>query len=347
MNDNEWKDPQDYEGGVEEMIEKKAADRYNALVPLKERKTTEVKVRSGDGQTEAELAMKFGYSRPIIELVNMTHKMYGYTRDANITEPLELAALKGINSLNDVILDAECLNRQGRYDEEELRAREWQRIIATTKQNKDEDAPDIDDLLDRWSQADAFMLQALIIEERDGIEAAKKHYPKFRDMQQQRDDVQMEASELPPAENMLFWCRVRQYKIMRERAYDLALGNPTHDFTDLKRQLAAQANVHDLVPEMPWTWREGYQLVIGSTADGVSFRETLTSLNAQEVPRQAMPWGMPPAGYYPPYMNGHEGGEGDEEDPDKRRAIFGLFGGPKRPQEPEKKTTRRRSRGRR
>ena len=193
------------------------------------------------------------------------------------------------------------------------------------------------------------MLQAQIVEERDGIDAAVSLYPKFTKMKKQRDDVQMKASELPPAENMLFWCRVRQYKIMRERAYDLALGYPTHDFTDVKRKLATGENIHDLIPEMAWPWRESYQLVMGSTADGESWRTTLMAMYAQELPRPpTQPWGMPP-GYFPPYMNGNGSGEEEgEEQPDNRRPLLGLFGGNKQqPQEPEPKKTRRRARGKR
>ena len=77
----------------------------------------------------------------------------------------------------------------------------------------------------------------------------------------------------------------------RERAYDLALGFPTLDVTELKQQLAEGGNAHDLVPKMLWAFKEAYQLVTRSTADGSSFRELMMSINAQQPPQQAP---MPP-----------------------------------------------------
>ena len=119
-----------------------------------------------------------------------------------------------------------------RYDEEEKRAKDWQtKIDANTKPDPE---PDLDGLLNRWSEADAFMLQARIVEEQRGIDEAAEHYERYISMDKQRQEVQMDAAELPPAYNMLFWCRLRQYGIMRERAYDLAMGYPTHDYTDVK-----------------------------------------------------------------------------------------------------------------
>ena len=82
-------DPEDYKGGVEEMINDTSGDPYDGLIPLGQRKTTEIKVKAGDSATEADLALKFGYSQPIALLFKMTQKMYGYMRDANITDPLE------------------------------------------------------------------------------------------------------------------------------------------------------------------------------------------------------------------------------------------------------------------
>ena len=88
-------------------------------------------------------------------------------------------------------------------------------------------------------------------------------------MKERRDKAEMEATELSPPECQLFWRRLRQYQITRERAYDLALGFPTLDVTELKQQLAEGGNVHDLVPKMLWAFKEAYQLVTRSTADGI------------------------------------------------------------------------------
>ena len=152
---------------------------------------------------------------------------------------------------------------------------------------------------------------------------------------------------------MYFRCRVKQYEIMRERQYDLAMGYPTHDVTELKHKLAEGGNVHDLVPEMTWPWKLGYNLVTRSTSDGEAWRTVMMHWYAQQAPQQQTPqWGAPP-GYYPPFMNNGMAPDGEQdpdEPPDKRKAIFGFFGnknGHKPQQEPEQnKKPRRRSRGR-
>lgn len=338
------RDPEDYEGGIAEAVRDFDTESYEDLPPLGQRRSSEIKFRPPQAESEAELAAKFGFSQPIMRLFSRTDSIYGYIRDGSVTDELHLSALNAINTLNDLVMSAECLNRQGRYEEEERNAERFQNAMKASAPDKDDDAPDYTELLKSWSEAAAFMLQARIVEERDGIEAAVHLYPQFRKMRAQRDDVEMQASRLPPAEYQFFWSRVRQYKIMNERAYDLALGLPTMDLTELKRKLVAGGKVHDLLPEMPWTFKVGYQLIVRSTADGESFRELLTSMYAQQLPNKTpAPWGYPPPGYYPPQSGGPDGD--DDEQPDKRRALY-IFGGPKRSKEPERKPGRRRSRGR-
>ena len=340
------KTPEDYQNGVQGMIDDDMlSDPYEDLVPLGQRRTTEVNLRSG-GADDATLALKYGYSQPITQISRLTQKLYGYMRDANVSDHLEQSATKGANALNDLIFDAPCVNRQERYDEEEERAKQWLRLISTNPKTSDEDddTPDIDDLLQRWSEADAFMLQARIVEEQRGVEAAAHLYPRYARMKEQRDAVQMEASEMPPAENMLFWCRVRQYKIMRERAYDLAMGYPTHDFTDVKAALSEGRDIHDLIPKLPWPFHASYQLIMGSMMDGEAHRTLLMAVIAGELPRQPMPpWGMPP-GYWQGMPNGQDDGE-EEGGGDKRPALFKLFGRNGAPEQP--KPRRRRARGKR
>ena len=157
-------------------------------------------------------------------------------------------------------------------------------------------------------------------------------------MDKQRQEVQMEAAKLPPAFNMFFWCRLRQYGIMREQAYDKAMGHPTHDFTDVKTEIAAGRDIHEIVHLMPWPFREAYQLVMGSMLDGESHRTVLMAMIAGQLPPPTMPWGggmMP--GMWPGMMpNGPEEGEQDGENPpDKRKAMFSFFGGKKNGHTPE------------
>ena len=346
--------PEDYQNGVQGMIEDKdgLSDPYADLTPLVRRQTTEVKLKTADGEGDAALALKYGYSQPITQVSRLTQKLYGYERDANVQGHLAQSAVKGTNALNDLIFDAPCVNRQGRWDEEEGRAKQWMKLIELSPkaEGDDETSPDIDTLLQRWSEADAFMLQARIVEEQRGIDAAEPLYEKYSRMAKQRDEVQMGAAELPPAYNMLFWCRLRQYGIMRERAYDLAMGYPTHEFTDVKCEISEGHDIHDLVHRMPWPFRESYQLVTGSMMDGEAHRTLLMAMIAGQLPPQPMPWGM---GYWPgmPPNGGQpeEEGEEGESQPDKRPALFKVFGtrkggAPEQPKPIRRRASRRRNR---
>ncbi len=347
--------PDKYGGGIAEMIEKGTSDGYDPLRPLAKRQPTEIKLKSGDGDDEAALALKYGYSAPINQVSRLTQKLYGYVRDGNLHGPLEQSSVRGAHSLNDLLFDAPCVNREGRYQEEEGRAKQWMRLIdqspsavAVVDDEEEEKKPeiDIDALLNRWSDADAFMLQARIVEEQRGIEAAEHMYEEYKEKSKKRDVVQMEASELPPAYNMLFWCRVRQYQIMRERAYDLAMGYPTHDFTEVKEEVAEGHDIHDFVHRMPWPFREGYQLVMGSMMDGKAHRELLMAMVAGQLPAQ-MPWQMPP-GYWPQQgmqPPGQPGEEGEDEDgqQDKRPALVKLFG--RKAPDPKQNHIKRNGRG--
>ena len=348
--------PEDYANGVQGLIEDSEA--YPDLTPLQQRRTTEVKLKSPNGDDDAALALKYGYSKPIAQVSQMTQKMYGYLRDGNVQSHLEQSAVNGTNALHDLIIDAPCLNRQGRYDEEEERAKQWLKLIEQSPQgptNADgEEEPgtdfhaQLDDLLNRWSAANAFMLQARLVEEQRGIAAAEHLYEEYTLSAQQLDEIRMEASKLPPAYNMLYLCRVRQFEIMRERTFDLSMGYPSHDLTDVKRKIAEGHDIHDLVPLMAWPFKEGYNLVMGSMMDGEAHRTLLSSMIAGQLPAQPMPWGMP-QGYWPGMANGGQPQEdGDNEDgpPDKRPALFKLFG-QRAAQEPPKAKPRHRRRSRR
>ena len=347
--------PEDYENGVQGMIDGGISDPYEDLIPLAQRRTTEIKLKSADGDGDAAMALKYGYSQPITQISRLTQKLYGYERDANVQGHLEQSAVMGANALNDLIFDAPCVNRQGRYDEEENRAKQWMKLIEQSPkvaEGKDqgESGPDIDGLLQRWSEADAFMLQARSFEEQHGIDAAEHLYEEYDLREKQREAVEMEASTLPPAENMLFWCRVRQYRIMRERAYDLAMGYPIHDFTEVKREISEGRDIHDLVHRMPWPFREAYQLVTGSMLDGEAHRTLLMAMIAGQLPPQPMPWSMGP-GYWPavPPNGGRpqEEGEEGENQSDTRPALFKLFGRRSGNSEPPKDKAIRRQTGRR
>ena len=344
--------PEEYKNGVQEYLDAETDDPYAELIPLASRTTSEIKLKSETGDGDPEMAMKYGFSQPIAQVSRLTKKMYGYERDGNVKGHLAQSAVKGTNALCDLIFAAPCVNRQGRYDEEEKRARQWMRLMEPPEvKDGDEEtaeAPDIEGLLRRWSAADSFMLQARVVEELQGIDAAAPLYEEYSIQKEKRDAVLMEASKLEPAANMFFWCRVRQYSIMRERAHDLALGYPTHDFGEVKTEISDGGDIHDLVFKMPWPFRESYHLVNGSMMDGEAHRTLLMAMIAGQLPQPQMPsWGMPP-GYWPPGQfpgQAPEDGAEDEGGADTRKPIFGFFGkGPAAPEPPKEKPIRRRAR---
>ena len=399
--------PDDFEAGpaamIADMAKPENREKYGPLPPLGQRGPTSVKLSRSQGDDEEAMARKWGYSQPIAQVSKLSQKMYGYMRDGNIKDDDEKTAVRGSNAINDLILMAPCVTRQERYDEEEMRAQQWIKLIGPgvrdgrfpvdpygqlppgAGEDPDEDPdgdpdgevvrpegevlvlpagrrgaeerPDINRLLEEWGSADAFMLQCRIDEERYGIDYAERHYDEYDRNEELRREAEMRASRLPPAENMLFWCRVRQYKIMRERAFDLAMGHPVNDFTEVKRELAEGKDIHDVAHRMPWAFRVGYDRVLASMMDGEAHRMLLMAMIAGQIPAQQhqVPWGLP-AGYWgaPPGQNGQNGSQGDaQQDPDqeqdKRPALFNLFGGGnKQPQngaQPQQKQPSRRRRG--
>lgn len=285
----------------------------------------------GDEDSELAMAAKYGYSMPIALIAKMMQKFYGYQRDGNVTEPLVQIAVKGTNALNDLIMQAPCVNRQGRWEEEEQQVKRWQRQIDKSGLDR------IDAMLDRWGKADAFMLQAQIVEEERGYDASEPLYERYRECEAARAAAEMEASELKPAENSFFWCRVRQYRIERERTYDLATGRPVHDFTEVKREVAEGKDIHDLIHKVAWPGQESYRVITASQMDGVAFRELLMSLMAGLLPQNRQPQ-MPPwagGGMMPwPGMMGGGGEEDQDGQQDDRKALLGVRFGKQKEQTP-------------
>ena len=341
----DMRDPEDFPGGVGEMIDQWKPEEYEDLKPLPKRTTSHVSIRGGgDEDMEAKLYKELGYSAPIALYTRLVSKMYGFMRDGNLETHLEQTAVRQMNALNDIIMSAPCVNRQGRYEEEERRAQHWIGVISRTRssvlESEEENEEDeksqktdleevFEDLIHRWSAADAFMLQARIVEERQGIDAAQHLYERYKECSAKRDAVEMEATELPPAHYQLFWCRVRQYRINRERSFDLAMDYPVEDMAEVKAELDKGKDVNDLVHKMLWPYKESYQLVLSSMLDGKAHREMVMAMIAQQLPSHSGPqqqYGYP----YPP-MNGHQpaGADGLDESgqPDTRPALFKFFGG--------------------
>ena len=337
---------------------KEPAEAYEDLRRLEDRKSSAVRVSQAGGDSKEDLYREFSFSMPLAQLSKLTEKTYGYMRDGNIEDDLLKLAIMGSHSLSNLIMDAPCLNRVGRYQEEEDRAQQLEMAVDAEAPpgppqgfiGPGQPHPTVKGLLHLWSQADAFMLQALIYELKHGIDASTHLYDRYSEMKEQRESVELEAADLTPSANLLFWTRLRQLQIQREQVFDLAMGRPTYDVTSLKRDLATGANIHDVHHRMPWPFQEGYQAVMGSMLDGQEHRLQQRSLAAQQHPPAPMPWPMP-GGFWPgqPGADGQApDGDGEDGPPDKRPALFNIFRGKngQQQQEDQKKPNIRRKKAR-
>lgn len=172
-----------------------------------------------------------------------------------------------LHEITNLILNAECTTRKEREEELEQRSRELK------PKCDDSELAKIDKLLETWSQAESFIRMARVKEERDGIDAATHLYDEFSEMKKQRDSAELEAHNFSPDGQSLFWCRISRYRIIYDRNDDVALGIPTADYSDVKRELENGADVHKLVHRMPWSFQESYYLDAKNTANGKAYRK--------------------------------------------------------------------------
>ena len=125
--------------------------------------------------------------------------------------------------------------------------------------------PLVEDLVNKWGACDAYMFQVLLDEERHGIDYAEQHYDRYEKHRARSAATPSSwPSVLPPAENAYFWCRIRQMGIIRERSYDVAMGFPIHDFSDVLEQINAGKNIHDLAHLLDWSFDNAYRRITGS-----------------------------------------------------------------------------------
>ena len=186
----------------------------------------------------------------------------------------------------------------------------------------------IESLIDQWSQANNFILNVTIHEDKHGMQAARHLYPEFRRMKEQRKEVELQAGSLSADYAHYFRARVRRMAIAAERSYDMAMGNPTIDYGETRAKIGTGGDIRNLEIDMPWIFRIAFQEVAVSVADGQAHRDTLTALNAQQtIPSSANPYGMiqPPSPYGPqppyPMMPGAPAPDAQ----DNRPAIFNIF----------------------
>lgn len=209
--------------------------------------------------------------------------------------------------------------------------------------------PLVEELVNKWGACDAYMFQVLIDEERQGIDYAEQYYDTYEKIERIRRHTEFMAALLPPAENAYFWCRVNQMGIIRERSYDVAMGFPIQDYSDVLEQINAGKNIHDLAHRLDWSFDNAYRRIAGSMLEGTEFRTTLTAMYAQQVPLSPQLLQMmqaPPAAFWQGQPWGQQPGPetpGEEQVPDKRGAIFNLVkrNGGAQPQQSQKKTRRR------
>ena len=218
--------------------------------------------------------------------------------------------------------------------------------------------PTVEELIHKWGASDAYMFQVLLDEERHGIDYAEQHYDTYERVEKIQRNVEFMAALLPPQENAYFWCRVRQMGIIRERSYDIAMGFPIADFSDVLDQITAGADIHDIAHLLDWSFQNAYGRVMGSMLDGQEHRMMVVSMLAQQIPLSPQLMQMMGGGPPPAYWQGQgfgqpgQGPEGEEQVPDKRGAIFSFFnkkGGPPTGAQPQQgsppNNNRRRRRG--
>ena len=323
-------------------------EAYADVSGLGFRGSSAVQLKKDGGETDQELYRKYGFSMAQAQLAGMTKKLGGYLRDAHVTDNLERQSILGSTALFDLFLNAPCVNRQGRYDYEDERARHWKRLMDRAAKEKGDETIGsvVEKMMDRWSEAHSFCQLARIQEEKFGIDATRHLDAQFVVMRAQQQEVELESAQLPMAANMFYSCRVLQVKIMRERIYDLAMDFPTADYTVVRKFLADGGDVNDMVMEMPWPFRDAYGLVQGSMMDGVEHRTQMAAMNAQQIPQQwgsgPNPYGMMPMMGQQMPPDGQQQGE-DGQQPDKRKSFFNFGGGQQggQQQQPEPQKRRR------
>ena len=173
--------PSEMEGGAKEMLERaKEAVRngqkpegYPDLPDLSERGSTEIRAMGG-GSNDAELEMlkNFSFSAPIAKKAEQENKLYGFMLSAKVVDLLQRRAIMSTNLINDLLMDAPCLNREDRMEYERKRGRYWKASMDNAPA-PEEGTPDPEHLIHLWSQAHAFKLQARIYQELHGIDEAE------------------------------------------------------------------------------------------------------------------------------------------------------------------------------
>ena len=325
--------PEDYDGGVEEMLRNATSQgggEYPDLDPLAG-ESQEIRLAAGNTDKDA-----YPFSRPLGQIADLAFKPIGFARNGNLELPIERNALDGLLELGSLMLAAPCLNRTQRLEDADKEMKRWQDRASKTAIREDE--PDMDALLDKWSEAHAFMLEARIYQDQHGIRAARdlmvtrkgedgpeevSLFDEFKRMRKQIIDAELEAGRMSHARRMVFEIQLHQYGIMAERQYDLEMKYATADYKELHQKQQGGAHIYDLVPLMPWPWQMAVRMVEVSMAGGVEHREVVTAMIASRMPTSYQPQPSYPYGQRP---NGQEE-DANGQPHDERPALFSWVNG--------------------
>lgn len=228
------------------------------------------------------------FSEFLFQQAGWQDELFGFMTLGHITEPLELELGKRLYviSMRDWLADAH--NRQGRLDEEEALAAHW--LAQATKGALTDElgnalaVPEVDDLLHLWHSAEAFMQRVKIEKRRSGLSTVQALKDKYQKAAAGKLEVEFKAALLQPEYHQYYWCRIRQYQIMNERTFALAMGWPVVDYTGVKKDLSKGVSIHKLIYRMPWACRRLYGRMVNSLADGDTIREHFQIMYTKEYP---------------------------------------------------------------
>ena len=131
---------------------------------------------------------------------------------------------------------------------------------------------------------------------------------------EEAERVRYEVAELPPNHNQYFWARIECLQIDIDNNFDVQLGIPVRDYTDVKAKLLSGIPFHQLIDQFPWAFQELYARVRVSLK-GKDWRDYLTTNQIQQWPYDR----RPPKGKNGIMDNMKDffgGGEDDEDQPD-------------------------------
>ena len=132
---------------------------------------------------------------------------------------------------------------------------------------------------------------------------------------EEAERVRYEVAELPPNHNQYFWARIESLQIDIDNNFDVQLGIPVRDYTDVKARLLSGIPFHQLIDQFPWAFQELYARVRVSLK-GKDWRDYLTTNQIQQWPYDR----RPPKGKNGIMDNMKDffggGGEDDEDQPD-------------------------------